>query len=243
MGKTDSLGNWNMAEIRLNQLYSHENVLNNKPSNQKERNKMNSAEILLVKKMLEAEPLLDLQGADCKLFQIAYQDFANYLKFSWNPAEGGAEDFDVAQRIEQYLSKDSAEVETFMHVWASMWLEKWKSRVKIFFGNDGKRELGQVAKTLADAEPLWGKLTCKEEMIEMVVATLIRYGEICGTEIFAPYILKVELGKMANMDVSNTEQLFALLNCALRRAHETAMRTGPLMYVKVDKAYFATVKQ
>jgi hypothetical protein len=232
-----------MTEIRLNQLYSHEKVLINKLFNQTERKKMNSAEILLVKKMLEAEPLLDLQGADCKLFQIAYQDFVNYLKFNWNPAGDGAEGFDVAQRIEQYLSKDSTEVETFMHVWASMWLEKWKNRVKIFFGNDGKRELGQVAKTLADAEPLWGKLACKEEMIEMIVATLIRYGEICGTEIFAPYILKVELGKMTNMDVSNTEQLFALLNCALRRAHETAMRTGPLMYVKVDKAYFATVKQ
>jgi hypothetical protein len=201
---------------------------------------MNSAEILLAKKMLEAEPLLDLQGSDCKLFQVAYQDFTNYLKFNWNPAGDDSDGFDAAKKIEQYHSTDSVEVETFIHVWAGMWLQKWKSRVKLFFGNDGKRELDQVAKTVADAEPLWGKLGCKNELTEMVVATLIRHGEICGTEIFAQYILKVELGKMANMDVSNTEQLFAFLNAALRRAHETAMRTGPLMYVKVDKAYFAT---
>lgn len=204
---------------------------------------MNSAEILLAKKLLEAEPLLDLQGSDCKLFQVAYQDFANYLKFSWKPDGDDATGFDVATRIEQYLSMDSAEVETFIHVWAGMWLEKWKTRVRLFFGNDGKRELGQVAKTITDAEPLWGKLGCKNELIEMVVSTLIRHGEICGTQIFAQYILKLELSKMANMDVSNTEQLFAVLNSALRRAHETAMQIGPLMYVKVDKAYFATVKQ
>jgi hypothetical protein len=204
---------------------------------------MNSAEILLAKKMLEEEPLLDLQGSDCKLFQIAYQDFANYLRFSWDQAGDNSDGFDVAQRIEQYLGKDSAEVETFIHVWACMWLGKWKARVKLFFGNDGKQELGQVAKTIADAEPLWGKLGCKKEMIEMVVATLIRHGEICGTEIFAQYILKLELSKMANMDVSKTEQLFALLNNALSRAHETALRIGPLMYVKVDKAYFAATRQ
>ena len=207
-----------------------------------EMKRMNSAETLLAEKLLEAEPFLDLQGSDCKLFQVAYQDFVNYFRFSWTPAGEDAGDLDVAQRIEQYLSTESVEVEEVIHVWASMWLKKWKIRVKLLFGNDGRRELGEIAKTLADAESLWEKLNCKQKMTEMVVFTLIRNGEICGTQIIAQYLLKLELGKKAKMDVNNIEQLLCVLSGALRRAHDSAMGAGPLIYVKVDKAYFASLK-
>ena len=204
---------------------------------------MNPAETLLAKKILESEPFLDLQGSDCKLFQIAYQDFTNYLRFSWYSAGNKTADaVNIDERIEKYLNSNSDEFEAFIHVWACMWLKKWKSRVKLLFGNSGKVELNQVAKTLTDAEPLWEKLNCKQEMITMVVSTLIKNGEICGTEVFAQYLLKIELGKKVNIDIANPEQLLAVLNGALRRARETALTAGPLMYVKVGKAYFASVK-
>jgi hypothetical protein len=200
---------------------------------------MNPAETLLAKKMLEAEPLLDIQGPDQKLFQVAYQDFTNYIRFSRGPSEGDAEDLDVSQRIET----ERGEFEAFAQVWVGMWLRKWKSRVKLFLGNNGKRELGQVTKVVADAGPLWERLDCKKEMTEMVTSTLIREGEICGTEIFAQYLLKAELGKKSDMDVRKPEHLFAVLNGALRGAREMALCSGPFMYVKVDKAYFALSKQ
>ena len=200
---------------------------------------MNAAETLLAKKMLEAEPLLDIQGSDQKLFQVAYQDFTNYIRFSCTPPEDDAEDLELSQRIET----ERGEFEAFAQVWAGMWLRKWKSRVKLYLGNDGNGELGQVAKIFADAEPLWEKLECKIEMTEMVTSTLIKVGEICGTEIFAQYLLKIELGKKPDMDVRKPEHLFAVLNGALRGAHQMALCTGPCMYVKVDKAYFALAKQ
>ncbi len=192
--------------------------------------------------MQEVEPLLDIQGSDQKLFQVAYQDFTNYVRFSCNPPEDDTQDLDTNRRIEQY-STERAEFEAFAQIWVGMWLKKWKSRVKLFLGNDGKREQGKISKTLAETEPLWEKLDCKKEMTEMVISTLIKYGEICGTEIFAQYLIKTELGKKAEVDLSKPEHLYAILNGALRGAHDMALSQGPCMYVKIDKAYFALAKQ
>jgi len=206
-------------------------------------NHLNPAESILAAKMLDAEPLLDLQGSDNKLFQVALQDFTNYLKLNWAPAGNDAGEFSLEQRIEQYYSENAVEFEAFAQVWVAMWLKKWKSRVKLLLKGDCKSESEHVAKTLADGEPLWGKLQCKQEMVDMVVSTLIKYGEICGTELFAQHLIKLELGKKADMDLENAEELFAVLNSVLQRAHETAMCSGPLMFVKVGKAYFNAVKQ
>ena len=46
---------------------------------------MNFIETTLSKKIKEAEPTLDLQGADRKVLQVAIQDFTNYLKFKQQP--------------------------------------------------------------------------------------------------------------------------------------------------------------
>jgi len=202
---------------------------------------LNFAESLLARKMLEAEPLLDLYGSDSKLFQVAFQDFTNYLKFKLTPNGISTGKFDVAQKVEQYLSVDAVEFEAFMQVWVGMWLKKWKSRVKLLLRNDSKCGSEHVAKALADGAPLLEKLECKQEMMEMVVSTLIKYGEVCGTELFAQHLLKLELGKKAGIDMGDAEQLLSILNSALQKAHETALITGPLMFVKVGKAYFNTV--
>ena len=45
---------------------------------------MNFVETMLSKKIEEAEPSLDLQGADRKVLQVAIQDFTNYINFSSN---------------------------------------------------------------------------------------------------------------------------------------------------------------
>jgi hypothetical protein len=42
---------------------------------------MTLTEIMLSAKLKEAEPTLDLLGADRKVLKIAYEDFKNYEKF------------------------------------------------------------------------------------------------------------------------------------------------------------------
>jgi hypothetical protein len=201
---------------------------------------MNTLETLISQKIKDAEPATDILGADRKLLQVACQDFINYLKFNLKKADGKAEETCLEGKIERLLRDDSAELESFLTVWTSMWLKKWKQRVKLLLGKQNQKDLGKSSTTLADGQLLWTKLECKQEMRDLLISALIRNAEICGTEILAENILKMELAKSANQDdVNEKEQLLSVLSNSLRRAREMAQGFGPLIYVKVDKNYYA----
>ena len=202
---------------------------------------MNSVEIALSKKMQEAEPALDIFGADRKVLQVAFQDFSNYFKFDWKVGEGTF-DCDVAEKMAQVYEKDPAEFESFLTVWTGLWLKKWKSRVKLLFGGQTQKSVSKVTETLSSAEPLWSKLDCKQELVEIVLSALIKNAEICGTQMVAEYLLKMELGKKEVQDLSGKEQVLAVLNGALRKGREMALGVGPLLFVKVDNRYYQSVK-
>jgi hypothetical protein len=71
------------------------------------------------------------------------------------------------------------------------------------------------------------------------VSTLIKNGEICGTEILAENLLKLELGEKSIQSITDDkERLFTVLNNTLRKSREMAQSRGPLIFVKVDKGYY-----
>ena len=199
---------------------------------------MNFAEKMISKKMQEADPTLDVTGSDRRMLQVAYQDFSNYLIYSKNLGEEEKHNFDLPHKMQQLHSQDPTELELFLTIWIGIWLKKWRKRVKLLLGKRSQNRMSQTAKKQANAEALWRKLDCKEEIIRIVVSTLIKNAEICGTEILAESIIKMELGKKPDLDVKNKEQILALLNNALRRARQMAQIIGPLITVKIGKNFF-----
>jgi hypothetical protein len=200
---------------------------------------MNFVEIILTEKLKEADPALDLMGSDRKVLQVAFQDFTNYLKFHWNMIGKEANNFELVEKMERFFKENSAEMDAYLTVWTGIWLKKWKERVKLLIGNQNPNKWNKVSKTLADAEPLWRKLEHKQEIIELVVSTLIKNGEICGTEILSENLLKMELGERINVVTFNEkEHILAVLNSALRKARDMAQSRGPLIFVKIDKGYY-----
>ncbi len=199
---------------------------------------MNFVEIMLGEKLKDIDPALDIMGSDRKVLQVACQDFTNYLKFHWNLIGKEANQCELVERLEKLYREDTAELEAFLTVWAGTWFKKWKERVKLLIGNQNTNKWNKMSKTLADAEPLWRKIERKQEIQEVVVSTLIKNGEICGTEILAENLLKMELGERKLQSLSDQERLFNTLNNALRKAREMAQSKGPLIFVKVDKGYY-----
>ena len=141
------------------------------------------------------------------------------------------------KKLEQF-TEEPAELDSFLTVWTSIWLKKWKNRVKLILGNQTQNSSSKINKILSKAEPLWEELDCKQEMIEILVSALIRNGEICGTEILAQHILKMAIGEKNNLDINKKEQVLAVLNEALRKAREMAQNTGPLIFIKINKVYY-----
>ena len=205
---------------------------------------MNFVEIMIGEKLREVDPALDIMGSDRKVLQVACQDFTNYLKFHWNLIGKEASNVEVAEKLELLFKENADELDAYLNVWVNMWFKKWKQRVKLLIGNQNANKWNKMTKNIVDAEPLWRKLDHKQELQEIVIATLIKNSEICGTEILAENLLKMELGEKAIQNLADDkDKVFTTLNNTLRKAREMANSNGPLIFVKVDKGYYDTAAE
>lgn len=199
---------------------------------------MNFVEILLSQKLREKNPMLDILGQDRKLLQIACQDLTNYLKVHWELVGKEANDCDVVEKLEKFFNENRSELEEFLDIWTGIWLKKWKERVKLLIGNENANRWNKVTRILNNAEPIWKNLSNQQEIAEMVVLTLVKNGEICGTSILAENLLKMELGEKKREYFNEKEQLLNVVNNTLRKARELTQSKGPLIFVKIDKGYY-----
>ena len=103
-------------------------------------------------------------------------------------------------------------------------MKKWQERVKLLVGKQLKTEFNDLQKTLEETQPAWETLDCKEELIDIVQSALIKNGEICGTQILAEHVLKMELAK-DDLEFDNARTV-EFLNDVLRRARVISQTVG-----------------
>jgi len=205
-----------------------------------ERIRMNFVEIMIGEKLKESDSALDIMGSDRKVLQVACEDFTNYVKFHWELMGKETNQLELVGKLEQLFREDRAELEAFLNVWIGVWFKKWKERVKLLIGEESAQKWSKVSKTINNAEPFWRKLEHKQEMKELIVGTLIKNGEICGTEILSENLLKMELGEKRVQLLSEKERVMIAVNNALRKGRDMAQSKGPLIFVKIDKGYYGT---
>jgi len=205
-----------------------------------ERIRMNFVEIMIGEKLKESDSALDIMGSDRKVLQVACEDFTNYVKFHWELMGKETNQLELVGKLEQLFREDRAELEAFLNVWIGVWFKKWKERVKLLIGEESAQKWSKVSKTINNAEPFWRKLEHKQEMKELIVGTLIKNGEICGTEILSENLLKMELGEKRVQLLSEKERVMKAVNNALRKGRDMAQSKGPLIFVKIDKGYYGT---
>ena len=201
---------------------------------------MNFIEILLSDKLKDKNPMLDILGSDRKVLQIACQDLTNYLKVHWDLVGKEANDCEIVERLEKIFNENPSELEEFLAFWTGIWLTKWKERVKLLIGNENSKRWNHVSKILNNGEVAWGKLSNRHEIEDVVISTLVKNAEICGTSILAENLIKMELGEEKKDYESDEERIVNVVNDTLRRARELTQSKGPLIFVKVDKGYYNT---
>jgi hypothetical protein len=199
---------------------------------------LNFIETLMSEKLIEKNPLIDVFGADRKVLQIACQDLSNYLRVHWNLVTKDADQSEVVERLEKFFEENPDELQEFITVWSGIWLKKWGERVKLLIGNENSKKWNNVTKILNNADPIWARLSNRNQMTDIVISTLIRNGEICGTSILAENLLKMELGDEKRNYVNEKEQTLNVVNNALKKARDLTQSKGPLIFVKVDKGYY-----
>lgn len=201
---------------------------------------MNFIEVMLAEKLRDADPALDIAGSDRKVLQVACEDLTNYLKYHWDLIAKEANQCEVVERLELFFKENPAELEEFLAIWSGIWFRKWKERVKLLIGDQNANKWTKASKNLNEAEPYWKQLEHKQEIREVIAATLIKNGEICGTEILSENLVKMELGERRIQNLSDKERVCIAVNNALRKARDMAQSKGPLIFVKIDKGYYST---
>ena len=190
---------------------------------------MDFIESMIGEKLEYADSGLDVVGADHEVLQVACQDFTNYLKFHWNLIGKKSNQLELVEKLENQLQVDPTEFEAFLTVWISRWFKKWKERVKLLIGNQSQNEWRRISEPLNNTESYWKKLKHKKELTEVIISTLLKKGEICGTEIIARDLLKFELKEKNTQTFNSKEHVFNIVNNALRRAREISQSKGPLI--------------
>ena len=199
---------------------------------------MNYVEIMIGEKLKESDSALDILGSDRKVLQVACEDFMNYLKYHWQLIGKEANQCELVEKLDKLVNENREELNEFLNVWVGVWFKKWKERVKLLIGDENAKRWNKVSKTLNNAEPLWKNLECKQEIREIIVNTLIKNGEICGTEILSENLIKMELGDKRVQFLSDKERTLIAVNNALRKGRDMAQSKGPLIFVKIDKGYY-----
>jgi len=199
---------------------------------------MNFIEILLSDKLKDKNPMLDVLGSDRKVLQIACQDLTNYLKVHWDLVGKEANECDIVERLEKLFNEEPSELDEFLTIWTGIWLSKWKERVKLLIGNENSKRWNHVTRVLSNGEAAWGKLSNRLEIEDVVISTLVKNAEICGTSILAENLIKMELGEDIKEYETDEERIVNVVNDTLRRARELTQSKGPLIFVKVDKGYY-----
>ncbi|MGD0160670.1 MAG: hypothetical protein ABSB89_10300 [Candidatus Bathyarchaeia archaeon] len=199
---------------------------------------MNFVEILLSNKLKDKNPMLDILGSDRKVLQIACQDLTNYLKVHWDLVGNETSECDVVERLERFFNEEPSELDVFLSMWTGIWLSKWEERVKLLIGNENSKKWNHVAKVLSNGEAAWGKLSNRQEVEDIIISTLVKNAEICGTSILAENLIKMELGEENKDYESDEEYILNVVNDTLRKARELTQSKGPLIFVKVDKGYY-----
>jgi len=199
---------------------------------------MNFIEILLSDKLKDKNPMLDVLGSDRKVLQIACQDLTNYLKVHWDLVGKEANECDIVERLEKLFNEEPSERDEFLTIWTGIWLSKWKERVKLLIGNENSKRWNHVTRVLSNGEAAWGKLSNRLEIEDVVISTLVKNAEICGTSILAENLIKMELGEDIKEYETDEERIVNVVNDTLRRARELTQSKGPLIFVKVDKGYY-----
>ncbi len=202
---------------------------------------MNFLELLLSQCLKNHNPLLDLQGSDRRVLQIACEDLMNFLKVHWKLIGKENSNYDLIEKVQKYYEENAEEFSSFVNIWAGLWIKKWSQRVKLLIGSEGTPQWSRVNKRLRKAESAWRQLKKRGELKDIIVNSLVKNGEICGTAIMAENLLKLELGssKATHSFRNEQEKLVNLVNTTLQKARELSYSKGPLIFVKIDKKYFA----
>lgn len=186
---------------------------------------------ILAEKMKGYLPKLDNYSFEYQMVGYAYRDFEEWMKFKWNLFRKQ----DIYNLLEQSWEKNPEELKALLNIWASLWLEKWKKRVKLVFSKP--KISAEVFNRIKGAKSFYNNMEQKKELKNLLTRMLIGKNEICMTEFIAENLIIEEIAKTHrcyNCRLTNHKITpFELFKRLSYRIMLMSNETGPLIYLNV----------
>ena len=190
-------------------------------------------EQLIEKRLNELLPGFDSVVLDNKLYKTCIEDSVHYLAVTWH-----LDLKDVRHKFNEVLEEEGLKLKEELDAWLSLWLIHWRKRVKIILNDEEyNRHIKQIQRLEMKSISRIGNVLAKNFRAP-VIETLIHHGEICFVTLLANQIISRARRAYPNKSLKTDEDRLNFLNLILRRVKDISGMLGPLIFMRVDSAYF-----
>jgi len=190
---------------------------------------------LLAEELKEYVPQFEPYSADYQMVVYASRDLEEWMKCKWSVSSGT-----LYEMLGNLIEDRYGEFHIFLKSWVSIWLEKWRERVRLL--HTKPKLPPNVMERIKEAKRIYQKSEFKRELKNLLTKKLIRHGEICMASFIAENLIIEEITRRlrdAKPDSNNIKfDPIDIYNSLSRRIFGLSKERGPLVYLRIRPYMF-----
>jgi len=185
---------------------------------------------LIAEEMKNRIPQFEPYSSDYQMVVYASQDLEEWMRQKLS-LRGGS----FYEALESMLYDGRGEFRVFVKSWVTIWLGKWRERVKLL--HTKPKLPPSVEKRIKEAKRIYRRLEFRKELKNLITRKLISQGEICMAGFIAENLIIEEIARRLrnpNVDSKNLRlDPIDIYNALSRRVLEIQRERGPLIYLRI----------
>ena len=185
---------------------------------------------LIAEEMKNRIPQFEPYSSDYQMVVYASKDLEEWMRQKLS-LRGGS----FYEALERMLYDGRGEFRVFVKSWVTIWLGKWRERVKLL--HTKPKLPPSVEKRIKEAKRIYGRLEFRKELKNLITRKLISQGEICMAGFIAENLIIEEIARRLrnpNVDSKNLRlDPIDIYNALSRRVLEIQRERGPLIYLRI----------
>ncbi|MEM2341780.1 MAG: hypothetical protein QXX94_05270 [Candidatus Bathyarchaeia archaeon] len=191
---------------------------------------------LLIEEFENYIPQFKPYTLDYQMVVYASRDLETWLKVKLNTEDNRI----IYKNLENYLKNEAADLRVSLNLWASMWLNKWRERVRVL---STKFEMpSDYMEKVRKARKIYQDMEYKFELKNMAIKRLVNQGELCMIEFIAENLIIEEIAKRIQKTDKNALlpmlNPLSIYNAVSARIARLPKEKGPLVYLNIKPNIF-----
>jgi hypothetical protein len=186
---------------------------------------------LLEKEIDKYIPNFEPNSSDYEMITYAFRDLEEYLMYIWSIDDKQ----EISLKIQEILKHESSDFKILINIWTSLWVNKWRERVKILLSKP--KIPHHIVKKYESAKNIYRGIENRNELKKMVTRRLLSKNEICMVGTIADNLIIEEIVRR-NPIINKNSKIFTLdlYNSTSLRISKLSKEKGPLIYLSI-KSY------